>query len=570
VPGLVHHAHADEIDGCQVLVMEFVDGLDLGRVVRQGGPPAVADACEAVRQAAVALDYVQAHGMVHRDVKPSNLMLCPGGTVKLLDLGLALLCEGRDVESDASVGVLRLGTPDYMAPEQADDAHRVDIRADLYSLGCTLFHLLAGRPPFSGQDHDTATKKLRAHAEAPVPSLPALRPETPAALAAVVERLLGKDPADRFALPRDVVAALRPFAAGSDLPALLARTRGRQAGAAGQFPTPSVGPALASPSDRPTRVAGRRLLRARFLVPAAVALLAVLGAGVFFLSRRTAQPEPPPQEATRPAVPPAEPPPAPPAEPPPAAIQWPADYPPVLRDRPWQQPVSLLEAGPDRSDVLPDLSGARAPQFALLPGKVFQPAWCRRLFGAGQYQPCDIELQLWSRPDRRPRQATVLALDDDLRRRWFELAVELPQYINDQFRNPRGVFFGWQEAGPGQARAYFVQLDLRPAPDDGRPHGRLLVGPAVLELRPPDPDRALIAPLPAFQGTPPRAVPLTTPGHNYLVRVRAIPGLVRVQVNAERPIEFAPPFDPRGPLGIWAQEGGGRFRTATVTAVHVP
>jgi hypothetical protein len=249
-------------------------------------------------------------------------------------------------------------------------------------------------------------------------------------------------------------------------------------------------------------------------------------------------------------------------------LNWPEDYPQVLRERAWDRPVELLGLRPDLPDA-PDLSGARAPRNSpeASRDRLYQPLWSRRLFGTGQYHPFPVELLLRARPDR-PGGCTVLALDDDLKRRWFDFTVELPQYVNDPFSHPRGLFFGWHEDGRGPALACFVHLDLRSEPAAGRPHGSLFAGPAALDLRPEVAGQVAIAPLQPFEGKPPGSRPLTRAAPNYRVCVRARPGGVSVWVNDEKPVEFEPPFDPRGPLGIWVQDGSGRFRTATITAVR--
>jgi len=137
-----HDAGTDA--GVHYLVMDYVEGYDLSSVVSRLGPLRVADACEIVRQVSTALQYADDRDLVHRDVKPSNLMLTPGGQVKLLDLGLARLEEaGSHVEELTDAGQV-MGTWNYMAPEQCDDSHKVDIRADLYSLGCAFYELLCG------------------------------------------------------------------------------------------------------------------------------------------------------------------------------------------------------------------------------------------------------------------------------------------------------------------------------------------------------------------------------------------------------------------------------------------
>lgn len=226
-PNIVLAHDAGEADGQHFLVMEFVEGLDLAQIADRRGPLAVADACELVRQAAMGLEHAHQHGLVHRDIKPSNLILSAHGQTKILDLGLALLDAGQPTESDLTGDCQMMGTTDYMAPEQAGDSHAVDIRADIYSLGCTLYKLLVGRAPFSGPQYNSTLKKLMAHAQTRVTPVHEARPDVPLALSAVVERMMAKSAGDRFAAPREVAAALAPFAAGANLPALL--ERGRQA-----------------------------------------------------------------------------------------------------------------------------------------------------------------------------------------------------------------------------------------------------------------------------------------------------------------------------------------------------
>jgi len=221
-PNIVRATDAGEIDGTPYLVMEYVDGLDLGQLVHRLGPLPVADACELVRQAAVALQYVHDQGMVHRDVKPSNLMLTTAGQVKLMDLGLALLQDlGADAARELTDTGQTLGTADYMAPEQASDSHQVDIRADVYSLGATLYKLLCDRAPFAGREYDTPMKKMMALATKPVPPIRQLHVEIPEKLAAVVYCMLARDATKRYAVAADVAIALAPYTASRDLPALL-------------------------------------------------------------------------------------------------------------------------------------------------------------------------------------------------------------------------------------------------------------------------------------------------------------------------------------------------------------
>jgi serine/threonine protein kinase len=143
--------------------------------------------------------------------------------LKLLDLGLARLQSNQPPGEELTARGQTMGTLDYMAPEQASDTHTVDIRADIYSLGCTLYCLLTGHPPFRGPQYDSPIKKIMAHAQSPIPPIGAVPADVPSELVAVVNRLMAKNPADRFAVPADVAAALQPLARGSDLAALAAR-----------------------------------------------------------------------------------------------------------------------------------------------------------------------------------------------------------------------------------------------------------------------------------------------------------------------------------------------------------
>jgi WD40 repeat protein len=209
-PNIVAITDAEDAGGTHFLVMEYVQGTDLGRLVQEHGPLPVDRACEYVRQAAVGLQYAFEQGMVHRDLKPHNLMLTPEGRVKVLDFGLAwFVSEGTSAASLTGTGVV-LGTVDYIAPEQADNAHQADIRSDIYSLGCTLYHLLAGQPPFPT---GTPIQKVMAHREKQPQSLTELRPDLPEGFMPVLERMMAKDPKHRYQTPAEVAIALEPFTA---------------------------------------------------------------------------------------------------------------------------------------------------------------------------------------------------------------------------------------------------------------------------------------------------------------------------------------------------------------------
>ena len=207
---------AEQIEDIHILVMEYVDGLSLSALVKQCGPLPITAACDYARQAAIGLQYAHEQGIVHRDIKPHNLMLA-SGTVKILDFGLASLTGGTVGErspeepSDASLTAAGsvMGTPDFISPEQAQDAHRADIRSDIYSLGATLYYLLSGRAPFAV---GSVAERLKSHAETTPPAICDLRSDVPAELSAIIARMLLKDPDQRYQTPQQVATALTPFA----------------------------------------------------------------------------------------------------------------------------------------------------------------------------------------------------------------------------------------------------------------------------------------------------------------------------------------------------------------------
>jgi serine/threonine protein kinase len=219
-PYVVRALDAGVHDEQQYLVMELVQGRDLGLILKARRQLSIVDACEIARQAALGLAAIAARGLMHRDIKPSNLFLCEDGIVKLLDLGLARRIEIDDDESQLTSTLQVLGTPDYVSPEQVRQ-EAVDIRADVYSLGCTLYQMLAGRPPFAAPVCRTYAEKLMAHRDMSPPSLRALRSDIPPPLEKLVERMLAKQPADRLAAPSALATALAPFTTDAHLQALL-------------------------------------------------------------------------------------------------------------------------------------------------------------------------------------------------------------------------------------------------------------------------------------------------------------------------------------------------------------
>src|SRR5262245_42376184 len=196
------------------LVMEYVDGPNLSQLVKEQGPLPVEQACEYIRQAAVGLEYAHHQGLIHRDVKPSNLLVqqtTAGPQVKILDFGLALVTAGDANTGGGTVGAANtvLGTPDFVSPEQARDQYSVDGRSDLYSLGCAFYYLLAGEPPFPG---GSGIDKLARHAAEPPVAVRIRRPDVPEPVAAVVHKLLAKNPKWRYQTAAELAADLASVA----------------------------------------------------------------------------------------------------------------------------------------------------------------------------------------------------------------------------------------------------------------------------------------------------------------------------------------------------------------------
>lgn len=224
-PNIVSLYDADDINGRYYMAMEYVDGIDLSRMVKQfGNPPnsGLADfheAAEYVRQAALGLQHAHEHGLVHRDIKPSNMLVfgerplfgtAGKATVKILDMGLVRsILESEDVSrTELTRDGTVVGTPDYMSPEQAKNSSTVDARADLYSLGCTLYFLIRGQSPFP---EGSPIDKLIRHQLDPPPNLRIARPDVPDGLVAIIDKLLKKNPAERYQTASAVAQALLPF-----------------------------------------------------------------------------------------------------------------------------------------------------------------------------------------------------------------------------------------------------------------------------------------------------------------------------------------------------------------------
>jgi serine/threonine protein kinase len=229
-PNIVRTFQLAKDDGVHYLVMEYLEGETLEEIIKRRGPLPPAEAARLIYQALRGLGYLHKEGIVHRDLKPSNLMLVPpvsnpscwgktkaditlGATVKILDIGLGrALFEEVDAPTNVDANVTAdgaiFGTADYMSPEQSRDTHSVDVRSDIYSLGCTLFHALAGQPPFP--DTNLVRKVVR-HATEPVPALKTFNPAVPDGLQEIVNRMMAKDADQRYPTPESVAQALQPF-----------------------------------------------------------------------------------------------------------------------------------------------------------------------------------------------------------------------------------------------------------------------------------------------------------------------------------------------------------------------
>lgn len=217
-PNFVLTFDADTVGSQHFVAMELIDGSDLKSLVVKHGPMPMHVACEYVRQAALGLQHVCELNMVHRDVKPSNLMVTKQGIIKVLDMGLAMLhdSEGGEFEKRIIGDGTILGTPDFLAPEQAMNSSAVDTRADIYALGGTLFYLLSGKVPYEAP---TARAKIQRHAKEPPPSVLRHRPELPPQLDALIQWLMAKQPEHRFQAPVQVAIALHPFCQPPIMPA---------------------------------------------------------------------------------------------------------------------------------------------------------------------------------------------------------------------------------------------------------------------------------------------------------------------------------------------------------------
>jgi len=221
-PNIVRVHDTNSSGGVHYIVMEYVDGQDLQTILNKYGSLPHTRACTYVAQAALGLQHAHEKGLVHRDIKPANLLVDKDGVVKILDMGLALFHEDErdNLTAKYDKGAV-LGTADYMAPEQIMASSAVDIRADIYSLGVTLYTLINGKPPFGG----SATQKLIGHTTHRATSLTEIRREVPKQLSSVVDKMMAKDPSERYQTPAEVIAALHPWLEADTIPLDIQQTR---------------------------------------------------------------------------------------------------------------------------------------------------------------------------------------------------------------------------------------------------------------------------------------------------------------------------------------------------------
>lgn len=193
-----------EADGYLYIALEFVDGIDVHDLIQKRGVLPVKRSIDIIKQVARALQHAHEQHIVHRDIKPANLLIRRDGVVKLADMGLA-----RAVDESTETGITRagttVGTVDYMSPEQARNSKSADVRSDIYSLGCTWYHMLTGRPPFS---EGSLTNKLHAHAKQALPDPRLINPNVPEGVVAVMNRMLAKSPDDRYQTPQELIKDL--------------------------------------------------------------------------------------------------------------------------------------------------------------------------------------------------------------------------------------------------------------------------------------------------------------------------------------------------------------------------
>lgn len=263
---------AGKANGYPYIAMQFIDGADLDVLRRKVNRFEVPAACEIIRQAALGLQHIHECNLVHRDIKPSNIVVTPKGAVKILDFGIARLRQDDETDASFTAADAMMGTPDYIAPEQINQCSRVDIRADIYSLGCTLYTLLSGHAPFDGPQYEGYTAKLLAHAEHEPTPLNQLCPELPEGLVRLAARMMAKSPDERPSTPSEVAKEIQLWAGAANVTVLIE----------GQAPR------IAAIERPPTsqRDAGQknRAIMTPLMLAGMAAMLLALGVAYFLLS----------------------------------------------------------------------------------------------------------------------------------------------------------------------------------------------------------------------------------------------------------------------------------------------
>ncbi len=292
-PNIVRVFDVHQSGELHYIVMEYVEGRTLDSLVQGGGAMAAGRAVAYLSQAAAGLQHAFEKGFVHRDIKPANLMVAKDGTVKILDMGLArsTVDDGDRVTELLDDGAV-VGTADFISPEQATNQPGVDIRADIYSLGATLFALIAGQPPFAG----STSQVLMQHQLKAPPSLADFDRTIAPGLAAVVAKMLAKKPADRFATPSDVIAALAPWLPNRDgvqkvMAGLSSSELGRNSGTL-QNTLDQVLSSSTRNLPRPDLAAAAKSRKAGWVVAAAGTAAAVLGAVALYIVKGGLEPSP--------------------------------------------------------------------------------------------------------------------------------------------------------------------------------------------------------------------------------------------------------------------------------------
>ncbi len=205
-PNIVRCYDVDNEEDTHYIVMEYIEGQDLNTIVKQEGPLPLELACNYIAQAAEGLNHAHANGLIHRDVKPANLLVDPKGVLKILDLGLALFSDNERASLTVEHNENVLGTADYLAPEQAVNSHKVDHRADIYGLGCALYFVLTGHPPFPD---GTLAQRIAKHQTQMPEDIRKDRPDCPRDLADICVKMMQKRPEKRYAHMREVADALQ-------------------------------------------------------------------------------------------------------------------------------------------------------------------------------------------------------------------------------------------------------------------------------------------------------------------------------------------------------------------------